>query len=155
MNAANNLPKYQVGIYGSGASCDAVLTTGLAHFSWLAQSRGWRDYKSFLASNRCSLLQGMPISVGEVGCDPNKCNGDFGDFFLSEAVASLPGQSLTVMARPGARLRAGPGTDFDVLQVVPFGTQVHPIKTSDDWTMVSLSGDQATDGFISTHFLSA
>jgi hypothetical protein len=40
MTAANGLSTYKVGIYGSGASCEAVLSAGLAQFFWLAQSRG-------------------------------------------------------------------------------------------------------------------
>jgi uncharacterized protein YgiM (DUF1202 family) len=97
----------------------------------------------------------MPTSVGEIDCDPDKANGDFGDFSLLDAIATLSRNSLTVIARPGLRLRAGPGTDFDVLQLVPFGTKVYAIKTSGDWIMVSLTGDNAVDGFVNSHFLSA
>jgi len=152
MAAANGLPTYQVGIYGSGASCDAILSAGLSQFSWLAQSTGWQGYKSFLQSNKWSLLQAMPTSVGEVNCDPDRANGDFGDFFLADAGAPLSGTALSVTARAGLRLRSGPGTDFDILQVVPFRTQVYPMKTSGDWTMVSLAGDNAADGFANSHF---
>lgn len=157
MTAANGLPAYQVGVYGSGASCDAVLKAGLASFAWLAQSKGWQGYKAFSQSKKWSLLQGPSTSVGEVDCDPDQANGEFGDFFLTPAaiIASASGSALNVIARPGLRLRAGPGTDFDVLQVVPFGTRVHPIKSSGDWTMVSLAGDNAADGFVNSHFLSA
>jgi hypothetical protein len=153
MAVANGLPTYQVGVYGSGASCDAILTAGLAQFSWLAQSTGWLGYKTFLQSNKWSLLQAMPTSVGEVNCDPDRANGDFGDFFLADVGVPLPGAALSVTARAGLRLRSGPGTDFDILQVVPFGTQVHPLKTSGDWTLVSLAGDNAADGFVNSHFL--
>lgn len=155
MTAANGLPSYQIGIYGSGASCDAALSAGLARFAWLAQSKGWTGYKNFLQSKKWSLLQAMPGNVGEIDCDPDDANGDFGDFFLSGAAAPAPEAALTVNARSGVRLRSGPGTDFDVLQVIPYGTQVHPIKTSGDWTMVSLTGDKAADGFVNSHFLSA
>jgi len=162
MTAANGLPIYQIGIYGSGASCDAILTAQLARYAWLAQSTGWQDYQNFLQSNRWSLLQGMPADVGELNCDPNTSNGDFGDFFLANVVAASPGANaasasapLTVIARQGLRLRSGPGTDFDVLQTLPFGTEVHPIRTSGDWTMVSLAGDNAADGFVNSQFLSS
>jgi hypothetical protein len=153
VTAVNGLPSYQVGIYGSGACCDVVLTAGLARFSWLAQSKGWGGYKTFLQSNRWSLLQSMPSNVGEIKCDPDQANGEFGDFFLSEATATLPGAPLTVIARPGLRLRAGPGTDFDILQLVPFGTKVHAMKTSGDWTMVALADTSGADGFMNSHFL--
>jgi len=154
MAASNGLPVYQVGIYGSGASCDAVLSAGLARFAWLAQSTAWQGYKSFLQSNKWSLLQAMPSTVGEVECDPDKANGEFGEFFLSDIVAQASASTGTVSARSGLRLRAGPGTDYDVLQLIPYGTQVYPVKRSGDWTLVSLAGDGATDGFMNSHFLS-
>jgi hypothetical protein len=158
MAAGKGLPVYEVGIYGSGASCEAILNTGLARFAWLAQSKGWQDYKPFLQSNKWSLLQGMPTKVGEIECDPDRSNGDFGDFLLAAAIASVVANQappISVIARSGLRLRAGPGTNFDVMQTLPLGSQVYPIKSAGDWTMVSLSGDNAGDGFVSSHFLSA
>jgi hypothetical protein len=154
LTAANGLPLYQVGVYGSGATCEALLAGELAQFTWLAQSKGWSDYQKFLQSNKWSLLQEMPASVGEIECDPDQANGNFGDFFLPDAATASAG-GVIVIARAGLRLRSGPGTDFDVLKVVPYGTQVHPLKTSGDWTMVSLTGDAASDGFVNSHFLSA
>jgi hypothetical protein len=61
--------------------------------------------------------------------------------------------ALTVVARPGLRLRSGPGTDFDVIRLIPFGTQVHPVKTVGSWTQVDLLGDAAADGFVHSSFL--
>jgi Domain of unknown function (DUF1906)/Bacterial SH3 domain len=150
----NGQPNYRVGVYGSGATCEAVLDAGLATFAWLAQSKGWAGYKAFLQSNRWSLLQSMPSKVGEIDCDLDRANGDFGEFWLSTGGSPVAG-AMTVIARPGLRLRAGPGTDFDVLQVLPFGTKVHPVRAVGDWTMVDLAGDAAADGFVSSHFLSA
>lgn len=121
MTAENGLPTYHVGVYGSGATCDAILTAGLARYSWLAQSTGWRGYKPFLQSNRWSLLQAMPTYVGKISCDPDKSNGEFGDFFLSEAVAASAPTTLTVMARSGLRLRAEPGPGFDIFKLFLLG----------------------------------
>ncbi|WP_161564126.1 DUF1906 domain-containing protein [Cupriavidus lacunae] len=33
-------PDYMVGVYGSGATCEAILDAGLAELAWLAQSTG-------------------------------------------------------------------------------------------------------------------
>jgi len=74
------VPSYQVGIYGSGATCDAVLSAGLARYAWLAQSTGWAGYPDFLQSKRWALSQGMPTKIGELSCDPDQANGAFGDF---------------------------------------------------------------------------
>ena len=63
------------------------------------------------------------------------------------------GGLFTVSARSGLRLRAGPGTSFDILRLLPFGTLVHAAKSNDDWTVVDLVGDQALDGAVSSHFL--
>jgi len=156
--AANTNSIYRVGVYGSGRTCGALLQANLAEFAWLAQSKGWADYKAFKDAKKWSLLQAMPDKVGEIECDPDTSNGEFGDFFLSaaptpDAVATAESE-MTVTARPGLRLRAGPGTDFDVIQMVPFGTKLFTLKTVGDWTMVDLGGDGASDGFVSTHFLS-
>lgn len=61
--------------------------------------------------------------------------------------------SLIVNARPGLRLRTGPGTDFDFIALVPLGTRVHPVKTVGPWTLVDLVGDRAADGFLFSDFL--
>ena len=46
------------------------------------------------------------------------------------------------------RLRAGPGTDFDVQSVLPFGTEVSVVSRSGDFAAVDLNGDGAIDGFV-------
>lgn len=152
--AANGMSSYRIGVYGSGRTCNALLESGLVQFAWLAQSKGWADYKPFLQSNKWSLCQDMPDYVGEISCDPNRANGEFGDFFLGQiAAADDADLELSVVARPGLRLRAGPGTNFDVIQMIPFAAKVRVKKTVGDWAMVDLGGDGAVDGFVNSHFL--
>jgi hypothetical protein len=154
--ATNEMSVYRVGVYGSGRTCAALLQAQLAQFAWLAQSKGWADFKVFRDSNKWSLLQGPVSKVGEIECDPDTSNGEFGDFILSaptDAIAAADTE-MTVTARPGLRLRAGPGTEFDIIQMIPFGTRLRAIKTVGDWTMVDLGGDGASDGFVNSHFLS-
>jgi hypothetical protein len=154
---SDGLPRYQIGVYGSGAVCGKILDAGLASLAWLAQSTGWSAFKQFRDSNRWALRQMAETSVGEIDCDPDVANvaqPQFGDFTL-DLSGSVAGARLTVIAREGLRLRAGPGTEFDILRVLPFGTSVNPLKTVGDWTLVDLEGDKAGDGFVSTHFLAA
>lgn len=157
--AANGQRAYKVGVYGSGAVCKMILDEGLAQFAWLAQARGWSGYKEFLNSHRWSMRQLMPSSVGEIECDPNVVNpaqAGIGDFFLgSVGGVSSDGQALQlrVIARDGLRLRSGPGPEFDVLRIIPFGTSVYSLKASDEWMQVDLEGDGRADGFMSSHFL--
>src|SRR5690348_5089037 len=147
-------PSYQIGIYGSGATCDAGLSAGLVRYSWLAQATGWAGYRPFLQSKRWALSQGMPNKVGELDCDPNQTNGAFGDFFpVATPDVPMATPQMKVMARNGLRLRAGPGNDYDVIRVLPQGTTMRALKSSGDWTLVDLGGDGASDGFVNSHFI--
>lgn len=58
-----------------------------------------------------------------------------------------------VTARSGLRLRAGPGTGFDVLRVLPFDTQVAILREEEKWRGVDLQGDGRVDGFVHGAFL--
>lgn len=146
---------YRIGVYGSGRVCGALLDAGLAELAWLAQSRGWADFAPFRDSGRWAMRQLAADRIGEVDCDPDIANGTgIGDFQLDGRLPQ-PGPTtlLRVNARPGLRLRAGPGTGFDVLGLVPDGTVLHGLGTAGDWTRVDLEGDGTADGFASSHFL--
>jgi lysozyme len=67
--------------------------------------------------------------------------------------ADDPRISYIVAARDGLRLRSGAGTNFDVLQVLPKGTEVFVVKEKDGWAAVDLEGDGAMDGWVSQDFL--
>lgn len=155
---------YVIGAYGSGAVCAALLDAQLVRKTWLAQSRGWRGYNAFLSSNRWDLRQEMPETVGGLECDPDvsQNGGDFGDFVLASPGApngpiATPSNArvMRVNARSGLRLRAGPGTSFDILQLLPWGTQVSVLKSVDGWALVDLQGDGVADGYVGEGFLTA
>jgi hypothetical protein len=59
----------------------------------------------------------------------------------------------TVIARAGLRLRAGPGTEFEIVSVLPFGMRVAVVSRFGDWSMVDVGGDGAGDGFVHAAFL--
>ena len=163
---ATGEPDYLIGVYGSGATCKAVLDAGLAQFAWLAQSTGWSGYTAFLRSNRWTLSQNMPANIGGVSCDPNdvgegKPVGDFDRTGVAPltpvapapATGAAPATQLKVNARNGLRLRSGPELEFDILTVLPYGRLVFPLRVSGGWTAVDLQGDGAIDGFASSAFL--
>jgi len=158
-------PQYRVGVYGSGATCEAVLNAGLAHFAWLAQSTRWAGHAAFLASDRWALNQLAASTVAGVSCDPDVAgdNMSIGDFALAQAhapfaanvAAANPDATMTtfVNARGGLHLRSGPGVEFNVTKLLPFGTAVHPLKSVGSWMSIDLHGDGAADGFVSSAYL--
>jgi hypothetical protein len=162
-------PHYKVGIYGSGASCGAVLDAGLAAKAWLAQATGWLEYTSFRDSKRWALLQGMGINVAGVDSDPNEANPgiDIGDFLLGQTapaiitapanppLATQPGAATPafVIARHGLNLRSGPADTFEIRTALPLGTRVFVLKLNGAWSLVDLQGDGAADGYMFSAYL--
>ncbi len=63
------------------------------------------------------------------------------------------GDVYQVVARRGLRLRAGPGTEFEVIDVLPYGRTVGHLGESDSWVRVDLEGDGAADGFCHAAYL--
>lgn len=70
---------YEVGVYGSGATCSAILGAGLAKYAWLAQSTGWSGYSEF---TDWSIKQGPETSVCGLNSDTDDAHGEFGSFTL-------------------------------------------------------------------------
>ncbi len=58
-----------------------------------------------------------------------------------------------VTARDGLRLRAGAGSQFEILKVLPKDTEVSVIREKDTWAAVDLEGDGAIDGWVAMDFL--
>ncbi len=74
---------------------------------------------------------------------------------MPQSVQADEGQVVyAVTARSGLKLREGPGTGFEVLQVVPYNTRVFVVKEKEEWVAVDLQGDGAVDGWMSRDFLS-
>jgi len=61
--------------------------------------------------------------------------------------------SFLVAARDGLRLRAGAGTDSDIVKVLPKDTEVFVLREKDDWAAVDLEGDGKIDGWVARDFL--
>jgi hypothetical protein len=72
-------PKYLPGVYGSGATCAAMLSAGLADFAWLAQSVGFLGTPGFTS---WSIKQGMPHKFCGLDTDPDDAHGLYGSFTI-------------------------------------------------------------------------
>lgn len=73
-------PKYLPGVYGSGATCAALLAAGLADFAWLSQSVGFLGTPGF---TRWSIKQGLPHQFCGLDTDPDDAHGLFGSFTIT------------------------------------------------------------------------
>ena len=72
-------PKFLPGVYGSGATCKALLAAGLADFAWLSQSVGFLGTPGFTA---WSIKQGMPHQFCGLDTDPDDAHGIYGEFVI-------------------------------------------------------------------------
>ena len=70
-------PRFLPGVYGSGATCAAMLAAGLADFAWLSQSVGFLGTPGFTS---WSLKQGMPHQFCGLDTDPDDAHGLYGGF---------------------------------------------------------------------------
>jgi hypothetical protein len=154
------LPKYRIGVYGSGLTCKTLLDQGLVDFTWLSQSRKFQGTPEFRASNRWNLLQLLDDTVCGINLDPdivNPAKPDFGQFSAAGAFTSTakPATSaqLRVNARNGLHLRSGPGTGFDTIRTLDDGTIVVEIRRDGEWSFVDLEGDGKMDGAVFNPFL--
>lgn len=69
-----------VGVYGSGAVCEAVIGAGHAAYACLSCSLGWSGSRAYLASRKWTLRQHVPGRVAGLDCDVDEAQGAFGDF---------------------------------------------------------------------------
>jgi hypothetical protein len=70
-------PRYQLGVYGSGATCAAIFDAGLADYTWLAQSVGFTGTPGYTTWN---IKQGQPHKFCGLDTDPDDGHGDYGGF---------------------------------------------------------------------------
>jgi len=78
--ASGGRAEYKVGVYGSGAVCDAIKRAGLARYSWLANATSWDGSLDY---NDWNIKQGeaLPFSFDN---DSDEVRGDYGGFRLRE-----------------------------------------------------------------------
>lgn len=160
--------RYRIGAYGSGLVCRKLRESGLAELTWLSMSRGFRGTRAALEAGGWHLNQ-LPAATTVLGLgvdfdESNPSQPDFGGFSVEEeeahsnladlAVGSTAARStMRVTARSGLRLRSGPGTDFDVIGLMPMGAAVHVRGIYDGWAKIDRYGDGNIDGFGFAAFL--
>jgi len=78
--ASGGRAEYKVGVYGSGAVCDAIKRAGLARYSWLTKATSWDGSLDY---NDWNIKQGeaLPFSFDN---DSDEVRGDYGGFRLRE-----------------------------------------------------------------------
>ena len=78
--ASGGRAEYKVGVYGSGAVCDAIKRAGLATYSWLTNATSWDGSLDY---NDWNIKQGeaLPFSFDN---DSDEVRGDYGGFRLRE-----------------------------------------------------------------------
>ena len=149
MQAPDQLPRYKVGVYGNGVTLRTLLDREFVEFTWISQSTGFNGSRQFKATNRWTLFQHLPSTICGMDLDVDDINpvaSDFGAFDRLDPLPIVTPRQI-VKARGGLRLRAGPGTEFEVQRVLPFGTEVTVVNRSGDFAAVDLNGDGAIDGF--------
>lgn len=81
-------PHYQIGVYGSGNVCTALLHNKTAQRSWLGGAMGWQGSRAFKAALTWDICQGIPGDPYKLGAqvDPDQARtADFGGWSLSPA----------------------------------------------------------------------
>jgi len=83
--------KYLVGVYGSGLVCRNIRSADLASYSWLAQSSGWRESKTYKDYNIKQLAEKSEcIELGVVTGDPDESpNDNEGSFKVNHLINLL------------------------------------------------------------------
>jgi hypothetical protein len=78
--AGGGRAEYDVGVYGSGAVCDAIKRAGLARYTWLTKATSWDGSLDY---NDWNIKQGeaLPFSFDN---DSDEAKGDYGGFRLRE-----------------------------------------------------------------------
>lgn len=92
--AGGGRAEYKVGVYGSGAVCDAVKGSGLAQYSWLSSALAWdgADY------DKWDIRQGERMPELSFNQDSDEAKEDYGGFqpvAPGEAAAYAPGPGGT------------------------------------------------------------
>lgn len=161
-------PDYAIGVYGSGLVCQRLLDAKLVEFAWLAGAKGWQGYQAFDQSGGWAVKQILTVQgdqIGEWVCgtwiDRDELNPAFesvGQFRVpvarrSATAAAEEWRSMEIIARPGLKLRGGPGTSFDVLGLLRAGQVIQAGPDQDGWVQVDLEGDRLADGYCSSAFL--
>ncbi len=79
--ASGGRPAYQIGVYGSGAVCEAVKGAGLAQYAWLTNASAWAGTPGYSAWD---IRQGGRLSELAVNHDADEARDEFGAFRIAD-----------------------------------------------------------------------
>ena len=117
----------------SGKDCPRVLR----------HSNGWKSFLDRVVNFSAQLTDVVADDIAE---------GDHGDHGHGPGEPSIFGDHF-VIARDGLWLRAGPGTEFAKLSLLPFGTSLKTGARKGDWVIVKTKPGDGFDGFVYSAFL--
>jgi hypothetical protein len=99
-------PKLRVGVYGSGLTCQTVVSAGLAELTWVSCSMGWSESHVYVAGGKWNLRQHQPQTVAGLDTDPNEVNplhpdiGDFTPYAVEPAEPEVAAVAIPAVAAP-------------------------------------------------------
>lgn len=93
--AGNGHSEYKVGVYGSGAVCEAMRRAGLAQYAWLTNSTSWTGTLNY---DDWNIRQGGHFSVLSFDHDSDEARDDYGGFRVATADAAPITPVMTTVA---------------------------------------------------------
>jgi Rv2525c-like, glycoside hydrolase-like domain len=85
--AGGGKSEYKVGVYGSGAVCEAMKEAGLAQFTWLSNSRAWTGSLAYQGWN---IRQGGRWVGLSLNHDADEARDDYGGFRIANDATAAP-----------------------------------------------------------------
>ncbi len=85
--ASGGRAPYKIGVYGSGAVCDAMKRAGLAQYTWLSNAIAWTDS---LGYDDWNIRQGGPVAGLSFNHDSDEARDDYGGFRLGNYAVAAP-----------------------------------------------------------------
>lgn len=162
--------RFQIGCYGSGHQCDAVINDGSATMAWIAEAPAWRGTREFINSRRWHIYQNKTqiesnphMSAGGVPIDANILNSRYdsiGAFDRSGAIVRY--DSATVrqiydrrmfVTATQLNIRERPRPNGRVISHVCVARTVHVLSIRNGWAEIDLDEDGRADGYCSAEFL--
>jgi Domain of unknown function (DUF1906) len=101
--AGGGKPNYAIGVYGSGAVCDAMKREGLARYAWLSNSFAWEGSNGY---DDWDIMQGEPSPDLSFNQDSDEARADYGGFQVAQA-ATPPSQPAGLGTVASAQLPPG------------------------------------------------
>jgi len=85
--AGGGASPYKIGVYGSGAVCDAIRRAGLAEYSWLSNSTAWAgsSYSGWNIRQQAGRIADLSFDH-----DADEARGEYGGFRLTSYQVASP-----------------------------------------------------------------